>query len=786
MRLLIFIALAITYTLDLTAIPNKLGYYYSLDLNKVDNDRLKVEVELPRQSKSEIIFALPKIVPGTYSISDFGRFVDGLEAYDAEGARLKVKRLNDNQWQISKANKLTKISYWVEDTYDSDKPNIPLPMAGTNIEANENFVINTFAFFGYLDNMRELPYTVEITKPKGFYGSTALQPVYSDEEKDIFWTESYFRLTDAPIMYAQPDIARIQVSGAEVLIGVYSPNKTINASYLAANIEETLRAQADYLGGSLPVDHYAFLLYFADNDPMVYGALEHHKCSFYFLPELPAEIILPMVRDIVAHEFFHIVTPLNLHAQEIQYFNFDEPILSEHLWLYEGITEYSAQHFQVREGLKTIDEYLADVQNKMTEMTQLYNDTLPFTVMSKSCATTYEDQYGNVYQKGAIIGLCLDIELLDWSNGKYRLMDLEKDLTKLYGPHKPFKDESLFDDIAGLTAPRIKDFLVKYVAGPSPLPLKQVLNKVGIDYTGDGFIEEFSLGQVGLGFNPATNRLMVSNVNNLNEFGKKMGYQVGDEIYAINGVEFAAPLEAIGLLDDLKKNMSVGNEIALKIKRPNEEGGYDDVVLKSPAMKSKKTVKHQMTLMTDPSERQLMLRDRWLDDQYEESLKIEDANKNKTINDKIARSENASFQQYFTTADAVVSNLYKFVSGQLGEKRDWDLFRAFFTSEALMNVVEPTEEGNKIHTITVEDYIKYNSKVMEEIQFTEKELGRKSSIYGNIASVISSYEANMGPRGIEQGINQIQLINKNNRWYITHLQWQGADGQNPIPTLPLP
>ena len=64
--------------------------------------------------------------------------------------------------------------------------------------------------------------------------------------------------------------------------------------------------------------------------------------------------------DIAAHEFFHIVTPLNIHSEIIEHFNFVTPVPSQHLWLYEGTTEWAAHAMQLRAGLKSPDEYLAE------------------------------------------------------------------------------------------------------------------------------------------------------------------------------------------------------------------------------------------------------------------------------------------------------------------------------------------------------------------------------------------------------------------------------------------
>jgi hypothetical protein len=48
-------------------------YRYMVDLTKVDNDKLFVELKTPTIKESEITFFLPKMIPGTYAIEDYGR-----------------------------------------------------------------------------------------------------------------------------------------------------------------------------------------------------------------------------------------------------------------------------------------------------------------------------------------------------------------------------------------------------------------------------------------------------------------------------------------------------------------------------------------------------------------------------------------------------------------------------------------------------------------------------------------------------------------------------------------
>jgi predicted metalloprotease with PDZ domain len=62
-----------------------------------------------------------KTVPGTYSEDNYGRYIEDLKAYDAKGTLLTVKKIDINSWSISKAKTLEKITYLVNDSFDTEK-----------------------------------------------------------------------------------------------------------------------------------------------------------------------------------------------------------------------------------------------------------------------------------------------------------------------------------------------------------------------------------------------------------------------------------------------------------------------------------------------------------------------------------------------------------------------------------------------------------------------------------------------------------------------------------------
>ncbi len=315
-----------------------------IDLINVQNDKVEVTVDPDRFTTETTTFYIPKTVPGTYSTDNYGKFSENFKAFDYKGREMDVTRVDDNSWTITNAEDLDKVTYLVNDSFDWDKEGGVYSMAGTNILKDKNFLLNLHGFVGYFQNMKEKKYRLEIKRPSGLIPGTSLSVTNTlkgesaDSKTDIFDIDRYFEVIDHPIMYAEPDTVKIDVQGMEVLLDVYSPNNKFSAKDLKPSIERMITAQKNFLGDINNTDKYAILLYLSDpskTDAGNFGALEHHTSTVVVLSEsasLPA--LEKSLTDIVSHEFFHIITPLTVHAKQIHYFDYNDPKMSEHLWMY--------------------------------------------------------------------------------------------------------------------------------------------------------------------------------------------------------------------------------------------------------------------------------------------------------------------------------------------------------------------------------------------------------------------------------------------------------------------
>lgn len=558
-----------------------------INLTEVNNDQVLVTVKAANIKTNEITYCLPKTVPGTYSEDNYGKFISDFKAYDSKGQMLSTTKSDENSWQIKKAKSLTKITYLVNDSFDTEKgggigkEDIFSP-AGTNIKANTNFMLNLHGFVGYIKGHNEIPYKLIVTHPENLRGATSMVDKDAAANRDVFEMPLYSELLENPIMYSKPDFTTFNIDGMDIEIAVYSPTAKYNAQSLTPAMKTMMAAQKAYLGPINSTKKYSILIYLstmAEDDAKGFGALEHPASTTVVMPEvISKEELEKHLQDIVSHEFFHIVTPLTIHSKEIQYFDYNEPKMSQHLWMYEGITEYFANLFQINRGLITEADFYDRISKKITN-SHTMDDSMPFTTMSSNVLKEpYKSQYLNVYEKGALIGMCLDIIIREKSDGKRGVLDLMQKLSMEYGISKPFEDSELFAKVTQLTYPEVGEFLNKYVSGPNPIPYDEYLSKLGLSKINTKTADPiFINGNVPcLQSNPQDKLLIVnSNAEGL-LFYSTLGIKNGDAILEINSKAYN--LDNIYDLISESANLKENEPIKLKIKRDGKEQTIEGTV----------------------------------------------------------------------------------------------------------------------------------------------------------------------------------------------------------------
>lgn len=138
-----------------------------------------------------------------------------------------------------------------------------------------------------------------------------------------------------------------------------------------------------------------------------------------------------------------------------------------------------------------------------------------------------------------------------------------------------------------------------------------------------------------------------------------------------------------------------------------------------------------------------------------------------------------------TSINHIIHALYDVISGEKGNKRDWDREKYIFHPNAQLTKIEYDKDGNRIiRFMTLEDFIEYAKPFLDGEGFFEYEIFNKVDEFAHIAHVWSTYACKKDlddPVPYSRGINSIQLLNDQNRWWILSVYWNSESNKYSIP-----
>ena len=469
----------------------------SVNLSVVKDSTVEVTVFNPTITSNIAEYVIPEIIPGTYMKVNFVRFYSNFRAYNKDGKFLKVK-LKKNILYIYDAKELNKLIFSVRQSRGDKKIwDNELGCGGTVFQKDNAYLINFQLVTGYFRGFEKYPFEVSITKPESLFGTTALTQVNSTGTVVKYKANTYAELIDKPILFAKPDSSSFIVNGTKFEVAAYSESNKIYSKYIAKRLETMMIKLHDFCNGFVVKD-YRFMFYFVDTKkhPGFFSnfglgsALEHLNSSVYFLEDQDTTNIDWYIYWVCSHEFLHTMTPITIHSEKIENFNFEHSEMSQHIWFYEGFTDYMSNYFTESSGLKD-NSFQYDLASAISYAEHRKKRSLTWSstnIIKRNNLQVIPKflQMGNFYMRGKLVAFCMDMELNRISKGTYRLRDLMLKLKDQYSMKSFFADSSFIDVLVKISYPEMRPFLEKYVVGKELPPYTQYLNEFGWQFIAKG------------------------------------------------------------------------------------------------------------------------------------------------------------------------------------------------------------------------------------------------------------------------------------------------------------
>ncbi|WP_194768731.1 hypothetical protein [Tamlana sp. I1] len=142
------------------------------------------------------------------------------------------------------------------------------------------------------------------------------------------------------------------------------------------------------------------------------------------------------------------------------------------------------------------------------------------------------------------------------------------------------------------------------------------------------------------------------------------------------------------------------------------------------------------------------------------------------------------------TLNSTIKTLYTVLSAKKDTLRNWKQFKALFKKDAKLIPTGKDKMGvYQVKYLSPDDYMKKTNEWFKSNGYIIKEVHRKTNVFGNIAQVFSTFEAyhkKSDNKPFLRGINSIQLLYDEERWWIINVFWTQESHNNLIPKAYLP
>ena len=434
---------------------------------------------------------MPVWTPGSYLVREFERHVQDFTATDAAGQPLKWEKTNKDTWRITtNGAREWHARYRV---YANE-----LSVRTSELNSGHAFWNNANILM-YLDGYLKNPSTVRVLAPDVWKVATGLPAVLG--QKNTFRAENFDILYDSPFEVSNFKTLVFNVKGVAHRIvidgeGNYDPER------MRRDVQKIVETESDLMG-EIPYHDYTFILHLRGG-----GGLEHLNSAALGYPRFGFRIAegdratssapnatganQPDYRgflSLVAHEFFHLWNVKRIRPDALGPFDYTQENYTKMLWVAEGITDYYADVALRRAGLISESEYLMAAARAM----QALQDT-PGRLEQSAEESSFDawikyyrqdenssNSQVSYYEKGALLGLLLDLEIRKRSGGAKSLDDVMRYLyAEYYKKNRNYGPADFQKACELMASGSLDEFFSKYVRGKAELDYNAALEAAGL------------------------------------------------------------------------------------------------------------------------------------------------------------------------------------------------------------------------------------------------------------------------------------------------------------------
>ena len=465
---------------------------YLIYRTSVPSQFIDIELTLVAEASETIELQLPAWRPGRYELANYAQKLRFLKVVGSSGRSIHLQKITKDRWSFTSQEAG---SHRIQYQYHASQMD-----AGGSWSDDEQFYINFINLAFQVIGREEEEITVRLGLPENYQIATAL-PFSSP---CVLKAQGFQHLVDSPLI-ASPTLQQFTYQVYDHRFHLWCQGDIhFDIEALIRHFINFSKAQIDAFG-SFPADHYHFLFQLLPYSH--YHGVEHQFSTVITLgpaEDLSSKALMDRLMGVSSHELYHFWNVCRIRPKELLPYDFSQEAYIDSGLVAEGVTTYMGDYFLWKSGYYSDRDFLDVVEkwiNREFEQFGWKNQSIvqsSWDLWLDGYKPGIPNRKVSIYNRGALISLCLDLMLIRSGSSLSQVMKAMWDNFGQKGIGYELKDfqwliaEGLKDNAAA------EKFFTQFVYGTEHLlpVLQDCLETVGIvldEERQDGLATDYGL-----------------------------------------------------------------------------------------------------------------------------------------------------------------------------------------------------------------------------------------------------------------------------------------------------
>lgn len=388
---------------------------YLIYRKNIPSQYIDLELSLQCTKNETIELQLPSWRPGRYELANYAQKLRHLKAFE-NGKEISLSKITKDRWGFVAQHSGPHLIQYQYHASQMD--------AGGSWSDNEQLYINFINLIFQIQGREQENIKIKLDLPEDYKLATALPSA----EPFVLKAEDFYHLVDSPLI-ASPTLTHHQYQIHDHTFHLWFQGEIhFNTEALKTHFSNFTKYQIAAFG-AFPATDYHFLFQLLPYEH--YHGVEHQFSTVITLGpaiDLANKTFMDKLMGVSSHELYHFWNVCRIRPKKLLPYDFSKEAYIDTGIVAEGVTTYMGDLFLWKSGYYSLEDYLRILEkliNREFEQFGWRNQSIvesSFDLWLDGYKPGIPNRKVSIYNRGALIALCLDLLLLDHESSLSQVM----------------------------------------------------------------------------------------------------------------------------------------------------------------------------------------------------------------------------------------------------------------------------------------------------------------------------------------------------------------------------